>query len=114
MTSPIPSEDALSASRDYIGPASVAEDTQTMTLDNNAVISVPTAVRKRKRRRKKHKGEPRREEQAAVAGGGEPELCELSSDEENGGQWCVGQRKSFLSCFCFRFSQCCCSLSAAC
>lgn len=74
----------------------MTEDTQTMTTDDPAVGSVPTAVRRRKRRRKKHKGEPRREEQAAAAGGGELEPCELSSDEENGGQWCVGERKSFL------------------
>lgn len=95
MTSPIPSEDALSTSRHSTGPASLAEDTQTMTMNDPAVGSVPTVVRKRKRRRKKHKGDPRREEQAAVAaGGGEPEPCELSSDEENGGQWCVGERTS--------------------
>ncbi|XP_075903556.1 phosphatidate phosphatase LPIN2-like isoform X2 [Nelusetta ayraudi] len=87
ITSPIPSEDALSTSRDSTGPASVAEDTQTLTTDDPAVGIVPTAVRKRKRRRKKHKGEPRREEQAvAAAAGGEAEPCELSSDEENAGQ----------------------------
>lgn len=96
MTSPIPSEDALSTSRDSTRPASLAEDTQTMKTDDAAVGSVPTAVRKRKRRRKKHKGEPRREEQTAAAGGGEADLCDLSSDEENGGQWCVGERKSFF------------------
>lgn len=95
MTSPIPSEDALSTSRDSTGPASLAEDAHTMNTDAVGSIST-TAVRKRKRRRKKHKGEPRREEQAAAAaaaGGGETELCDLSSDEENGGQWCVGERK---------------------
>lgn len=113
MTSPIPSEDALSTSRDSTGPASVAEDTQTLNTDDPAVGIVPTAVRKRKRRRKKHKGEPRREEQAA-AGGGEAEPCELSSDEENGGQGFVGARESFLYIFCFRFSQFCCCLSAVC
>lgn len=97
MTTPIPSEDTLSTSRDSTGPTSLAEETLTMTTDDPAVGSVPMAVRKRKRRRKKHKGEPRREEQAAAAGGGEPEAYDLSSDEENGGQWCVGERKSFLS-----------------
>lgn len=91
MTSPIPSEDALSISRDFAGPASLADDTQTMNTDETAVGSLPTAVRKRKRRRKKHKGEPRREEQVAAAGVGETELCDLSSDEEISGQWCVGQ-----------------------
>lgn len=114
MTSPIPSEDALSTSRDSTGPASVAEDTQTLTTEDPAIGTMPTAVRKRKRRRKKHKGEPRREEQAAAAGGGEAEPCELSSDEENAGQWFVGARESFLYIFCFRFSQFRCSLSAVC
>lgn len=108
MTSPIPSEDALSTSRDSTGPASVAEDTQALTTDDPALGTLATAVRKRKRRRKKHKGEQRREEQqqaaAAVAGGGEAEPCELSSDEENGGQWFVGASESLLEMFLFWIS----------
>lgn len=92
MTSPIPSEDALSKSRDSRGLGSVAEDSQPLSTDDPAFgmcqNSSNPAVKKRKRRRKKHKGDPRREEQAAP-GGAEVELCELSSDEENIGQWFV-------------------------
>lgn len=98
MTSPIPSEDLQAT-----GPASIVEDTKMITMEEPTITSVPTSVRKRKKRRKKHKGEPRREEQATAAGGGEPEPCELSSDEENGGHWCVAERKSFLLCFFVRF-----------
>ncbi|XP_074477560.1 phosphatidate phosphatase LPIN2-like isoform X1 [Sebastes fasciatus] len=87
VTSPIPTEEALFRSREprCCGPAA-AENGQPLSPDDSASGNLQpcsnTAGKKKRRRRRKHKVEPRREEQTTPAGG-EPELCELSSDEEH-------------------------------
>lgn len=88
VTSPIPTEEALlfrsREARCAVPPAesSVLPNPEDLAPANAQPCS-NSAGKKKKRRRKKHKTEPRKEEQTAAAAGGEPELCELSSDEEH-------------------------------
>uniref|UniRef100_A0A8C3APC4 phosphatidate phosphatase n=1 Tax=Cyclopterus lumpus TaxID=8103 RepID=A0A8C3APC4_CYCLU len=86
MTSPIPTEEALFRSREPRCGGSASESSQPPSPEdpssgNLQTCCSNTAGKKKRRRRKKHKAEPRKEEQTTPAGG-EPEMCELSSDEE--------------------------------
>uniref|UniRef100_A0A8C3AL56 phosphatidate phosphatase n=1 Tax=Cyclopterus lumpus TaxID=8103 RepID=A0A8C3AL56_CYCLU len=89
MTSPIPTEEALFRSREPRCGGSASESSQPPSPEdpssgNLQTCCSNTAGKKKRRRRKKHKAEPRKEEQTTPAGG-EPEMCELSSDEEHNG-----------------------------
>ncbi|CAK6970213.1 LOW QUALITY PROTEIN: phosphatidate phosphatase LPIN2-like [Scomber scombrus] len=87
VTSPITTEEPLFRSREPRNGGSSAESAQPLnpeepTSGNLQPCSNNTAGKKKKRRRRKHKAEHRKEEQTTPAAGGEPELNELSSDEE--------------------------------
>ncbi|XP_034069850.1 phosphatidate phosphatase LPIN2-like isoform X1 [Gymnodraco acuticeps] len=81
VTSPIPSEEHLLRSREPRCENILPLSPEDSTSGNLQPCTNTTGKKKRKRRRK-HKAEPRKEEQSTPAGG-EPELCELSSDEEH-------------------------------
>ncbi|XP_056289994.1 phosphatidate phosphatase LPIN2-like isoform X2 [Pseudoliparis swirei] len=83
MTSPIPTEKALFRSREPGCGGSASENGQPLSPEDLQPCS-HAAGKRRRRRRKKHKAEPREEEQTTPVAG-EPELCELSSDEERDG-----------------------------
>uniref|UniRef100_A0A3B4TYF0 phosphatidate phosphatase n=1 Tax=Seriola dumerili TaxID=41447 RepID=A0A3B4TYF0_SERDU len=87
VTSPIPTEEALFRSREPRCVGSVAETGAPLNPEDpasgNAQLCSNSAGKKKKRRRRKHKAEPRKEEPTTTPAGGEPELCELSSDEEH-------------------------------
>uniref|UniRef100_A0A3B4YI79 phosphatidate phosphatase n=1 Tax=Seriola lalandi dorsalis TaxID=1841481 RepID=A0A3B4YI79_SERLL len=87
VTSPIPTEEALFRSREPRCVGSVAETSAPLNPEDpssgNAQLCSNSAGKKKKRRRRKHKAEPRKEEPTTTPAGGEPELCELSSDEEH-------------------------------
>uniref|UniRef100_A0A8D3BJJ9 phosphatidate phosphatase n=1 Tax=Scophthalmus maximus TaxID=52904 RepID=A0A8D3BJJ9_SCOMX len=86
VTSPIPTEEVLSRSREPRCGGSAAEISPPLSPEDpssgNAQPCSNSGGKKKKRRRRKHKAEPRKEEQTTMAAGGELELCELSSDEE--------------------------------
>lgn len=79
-TSPIPTEAALFRSREARCGGSAGDGSQPLSTEDPQP-SCSSAGKKKKRRRKKHKAEPRREEPTPA--GGEPEVYELSSDEEH-------------------------------
>ncbi|XP_072234906.1 phosphatidate phosphatase LPIN2-like [Leuresthes tenuis] len=85
VTSPIPTEEVLTRSREPRCGGSTTENSQPPAPEDQASGNVhlcsSSAGKKKKRRRRKHKAEPRKEEQTSASG--EPELCELSSDEEH-------------------------------
>uniref|UniRef100_A0A8D3B5H3 phosphatidate phosphatase n=1 Tax=Scophthalmus maximus TaxID=52904 RepID=A0A8D3B5H3_SCOMX len=87
VTSPIPTEEVLSRSREPRCGGSAAEISPPLSPEDpssgNAQPCSNSGGKKKKRRRRKHKAEPRKEEQTTMAAGGELELCELSSDEEH-------------------------------
>ncbi|XP_056221010.1 phosphatidate phosphatase LPIN2-like [Seriola aureovittata] len=87
VTSPIPTEEALFRSREPRCVGSAAETSAPLNPEDpasgNAQLCSNSAGKKKKRRRRKHKAEPRKEEPTTTPAGGEPELCELSSDEEH-------------------------------
>ncbi|XP_060950103.1 phosphatidate phosphatase LPIN2-like [Limanda limanda] len=82
VTSPIPTEELPFRSREPRGGGSAAEIglSPDDPASGNIQACSSSGGKKKKRRRRKHKAEPRKEEQATT--GAEPELCELSSDEE--------------------------------
>ncbi|KAK5849849.1 hypothetical protein PBY51_014150 [Eleginops maclovinus] len=86
VTSPIPSEEDLLRSREPRCGGAPLENTQPPSPEDstsgNLQPCTHTTGKKKRKRRRKHKAEPRKEEQSTPAGG-EPELCELSSDEEH-------------------------------
>ncbi|XP_072307107.1 phosphatidate phosphatase LPIN2-like isoform X2 [Eucyclogobius newberryi] len=81
VTSPIPTEEDLSRSREARCVSLRAEGTGSLgeASCENPLSFSNFAVKKKKRRRRKHKVEPRKEESSPAA---ELELAELSSDED--------------------------------
>ncbi|XP_067108121.1 LOW QUALITY PROTEIN: phosphatidate phosphatase LPIN2-like [Osmerus mordax] len=86
-TSPIPTEEVLSWSRESkAGGSGLENGTPHVPEDPFSALTQPGnsagAGKKKKRRRRKHKADARKEEHAPGAAAGE-EACELSSDEEH-------------------------------
>ncbi|XP_061569956.1 phosphatidate phosphatase LPIN2-like isoform X2 [Cololabis saira] len=93
VTSPLPTEEVLTRTRESRCGASAGTNQPPVPGDaasGNLHICSNSAGKKKKRRKKKHKTEPRKEEQM----GGEPELCDMSSDEEQHAQ--SGRESSLL------------------
>ncbi|KAM6900310.1 phosphatidate phosphatase LPIN2-like [Xenentodon cancila] len=95
VTSPLPTEEVLTRSRESRCGGSAGTSQPPIPGDavsGNLHLCSSSAGKKKKRRRKKHKTEPRKEEQ--ICAGGEAELCEMSSDEEQHTQ--SGRESSLL------------------